>query len=1051
MAGLHGLARGLASTTERRPRWRRRRRPVTWLGWTLGAALLGLAAISILTVVSSLVLHTPFLGITMGGVRQRCDATGFACTVASSIFFTIGPLLVGSLLFVVLRLRVVRRPLVKEARERPAELVDTAGQIHGRVVGREDICNVLQEDLRDRDGRRPHVIVGGVGVGKTAVLVRLTELLAKRGAVPVPIRLRDASKDIDLLEMARTAFLRGTQSSQWLAAEAERAWNLLRRDDKVVVLADGLEEALADLPDPDRERDHRVRVAVAQARKQGYPLVIASRAHDALSGLDAALFRLEPLSHEAAIEHIRGARGMADEHRLGRIIATANVVEAPLYLELARELHESGQLRHEVLDTRSADRMELRRNLIAGWVKALIAGDLERTARVPLTPTQREATVVQLAALACCGLAQDTVQVTFDMFEKASGKPGGSRKPVYAALCKAARDRVNELSTEDRPLRLDVQVAASNGVRLGLVEPKTNGIRFPHSIMQAYLGSMLIGGALKDDAGDGPSFAERAFTAPGREFLVALIMFSRSPAAEDKHPGSGKPWRCWLAQELCRHATAASDDVKALELLAAAVEVDSVEKESSHRQPACSLVTRWLGVSARDDATRDAKAIAIARLGDAAHRVADAELKRRRSAPSVHLTAPQNGHSPASGLYLRLHEICSKEGDYPLRLAAAQEIGVGGDIAFDELRDAFREDLPEDPNARQLKIEASTATRSDERRYVVLAWLLPMLVGSASTDAEGKPAQPELLKMVGEMLALVGKGMPLSVEAALAQGFKYAANRRPEHPHENAKTRAYLAARAADMLEDADFWFSRLTLLHALALWALSGTMHTQDNGHERHDYKAVVDRWIGREKRPVEHRFVREAAHLVVQALKTKQPERFMWIDESGVATTVGSRPAREAAGPMRRLWIPPSAGWLALDEDAQQLVADVLILLNLAERDDNPADRTRNLKRINGELPHCLTQERCEHLCPTETAGLNQRSAGDRCKSGCPVGLCPYPPKGQQPARVELGEAFCRHQRALLGASRPLPGGKRADWQSAPRSELRRFWSQMEDRART
>jgi len=212
------------------------------------------------------------------------------------------------------------------------------------------------------------------------------------------------------------------------------------------------------------------------------------------------------------------------------------------------------------------------------------------------------------------------------------------------------------------------------------------------------------------------------------------------------------------------------------------------------------------------------------------------------------------------------------------------------------------------------------------------------------------------------------------------------------------------------------------------------------------------VERWIGQETWDQEHRFVREASKLAVKALETERPERYMWIDESGVATTVGSRSRRHAPQAMRPLWIPPSAGWLVLDKRAQQLVADVLILLTLAERGDTQQDWVRNLGRINtSALPHCLTQERTDHLRPNETAGVTQRSPGETCKGGCPVGLCPYPPKGQHPYRVELGEAFCRKQRLLLGRKTSLPFGKRPKWQNAPRWELRGYWRQMEDRART
>lgn len=991
------------------------------IGWILAAGMLVLAVVSALTVVWSLLFDEPFLGVTMKRVEDRCNDTGFACTVASSIFFTVGPLLIGSFVFVFARLRLVRRPFLKDAKERPTELVQTAGEMLGEVVGRDDICDVLQGDLRDRAERRPHVIVGGVGIGKTAVLVRLTELLARRGAVPVPIRLRDATDKLDFLEMAREAFMRGTQSSHWLATEAERAWRLFCRTDKIVVIADGLEEALADSPDDriEQERDQRVRVAVSQARKRGYPLVIASRPHEALSALDAALLPLEPLSQEAALEYIEAGRPISDKHRIGRLIETANVVEAPLYLQILRELHENGQLRPKYVNTRGADRVLLRMNLMQLWFDALITGNLDRTARVPLKPAQRAATIWQMAALACCGLAGDKLQVTFDMFEtRDPDNPADGPTYAYPTLAKAVAKKVGELSTERTPLAVNMQVAASNGARLGLVESRTNGVRFTHSIMQAYLGSKLIGDALED------SRFTAAFQSPGRELLIALEMFSRSSQAAEPSPTSSSSWRARLRDELCKAGTSAPTAAKSLELLATAVEIDSVDETCNHRHAARALVTRWRDRSPRDDATRAAKLTAIARMGDAARLLTD--------------TSPPG----ACGLYRRLREICCEEEAYPIRLAATQEIGTGGDVAFAELQARFREDIDEGLSKRQAQLMSATRSREVERRYAVQAWLLPMLVGSVG---EGD----ECPKRLEEWLEVVGKGMPLSIEAALAQGFKFAANRRPEHPHEEAKTRAYLAARAAEMLQSAEFWFSRVTLLHALCLWGLSGTLHAPSGFQERRNFRAVVDRWIARDDGRAEHRFVVEAADLVVGALQSKQPERFIWIDESGVATTVGSRSRATTPQAMRRLWIPPSAGWLALDTRAQQLVADILILLILAsERGDNAKDRVRNLERINrAELPHCLTQERREYLRPTEKAGVTQRQPGDTCKSGCLVAMCPYPPKAELP--FELGEAFCRHQRALLSGRRARD--QRADWQAAPPPELRRFWREMEGRART
>lgn len=160
---------------------------------------------------------------------------------------------------------------MRKARQEPERVVDTAGSIIGEVVGRDELCSVMIEDLRDRDTRRPHVVVGGVGTGKTALLVRLTQLLAERGAVPVPVRLRDA-RELDFRELARKRFVADANAALMSDAEGEKIWRQLCRSDRVVVLADGLEEALL----KDKERDNRIRLAIRQADEDQLPLIIAS-------------------------------------------------------------------------------------------------------------------------------------------------------------------------------------------------------------------------------------------------------------------------------------------------------------------------------------------------------------------------------------------------------------------------------------------------------------------------------------------------------------------------------------------------------------------------------------------------------------------------------------------------------------------------------------------------------------------------------------------------------------------------------------------------------
>jgi hypothetical protein len=1104
----------------RRPRhwWLPRRRLAGGAILTvLALALIALAAAAAATAIVSVATGEPLFDWTMVEVKNSCEKTGFACNIATSLFFTALPLVVGGFAFAFVRLRRVRGSFVRTARTRPTELVETAGAIVGGVVGRDDICDVLQEDLRDGKRRRPHVVVGGVGIGKTAVLVRLCEQLARRGAVPVPIRLRDADKDIDFLAMARDRFLRETQSAQRSAAEAERVWLRLCRNDQVVVVADGLEEALAG-DGADRERDRRVRVAVTQARKLRYPLVIASRSHTALAALDAALMRLEPLSQEAALDYIQEYRLVDDEHRLGWIVDRANVVETPLYLQLAQELHTNGQLRHPPLETRGADLVMLRVHLIESWVNAMVDGRLDRTAGSPLNQVERQVTVLQLAALACAGLANDTLEVSFENYEASD-----ARGELFESLNDAREDwlECTQLRFPDTPINRSLEVAASNGESLGLVEQRKDGVRFPHSIMQAYLGSLLIGKALADRG-----LADR-LKAPGRELLVAIVMYSRSAPTGARRPMSGEPFPLSVrhlygeaksgrslgevAADLSTAAKTAQpkNPIKAFELLSTRFEVDTMIKGSPHVDPIDELATAWKSLPPRDPATVDAKLSAIARIGGAARRFADQSRDARSADPTKEANGQAGGsdapetsdagaapdqavegkaaestpRDPAFGLYRRLFEISKTERSYGVRLATAQEIGLGGDDAFHEIAEKYAVRSEE---AKKQLLRDALADDDAEREAIVRFWLLPMLVGSvdgkrdedpraprrggregtAETDPGGDdragdatpaperadtPAAESPTTRLTEWLKLVGDDdMPLSVEAALAQGFKFAANRRPQHAYENARTRAYLTDRAAAMLKNAKFWYSRLSLLHALGLWALSGSLHVP-RGAEPRNYRAIVNRWLRRPDDEPEHPFVLAAGRLVVRALETGHPQRFTWIDETGIATTVGSRSKRDMPHVLRPLWIPPSAGWLGLDREAQQLVADVLLLLNLAERAGAPEERHDRLTRINVlELPFCLTDERRSHLRPTSTAGVMQPAPGEKCKGGCPVGLCPYPPKGLHPYRVELSEAFCRNQRILLGSWKRGISGRRAPWQHAPASELKHFWDDMEDRAR-
>ncbi|MFQ6196345.1 NACHT domain-containing protein, partial [Streptomyces sp. NPDC000405] len=292
-------------------------------------------------------------------------------------FLSIG---LATCVFLAVQYVLVRRPLNKTAKKDARRLVPTAGPTMEDVVGRKEVCLIIARALRDRRTRRPYLLVGGVGTGKTSVLVQLTELLARKGATPVPVRLRDAELDgarLDFHEMGMKRFAELVDRGVLSSHQSERVWRQLCIDDKVVILADGLEETFAE-GDEQKERDIQIRHAIERARRQKLPLVIASRPHSPLENTQAAIIDLEPLSEEAALEYLEKDSVAPDDHRLDWIVETACVAESPLYLQIARQLRDNHLLDHlggakgsEKLDTRDTDRVGLRLQLLETWRSAL--------------------------------------------------------------------------------------------------------------------------------------------------------------------------------------------------------------------------------------------------------------------------------------------------------------------------------------------------------------------------------------------------------------------------------------------------------------------------------------------------------------------------------------------------------------------------------------------------------------------------------------------------------------------------------------------------------
>ena len=1091
MRMMRQSAKGSISTSRR---WRRRRSTaileiISYLG----------AIAFIVIVVWSIVVMLIGPGI-LARLNERCTTYSAACGIDIGILIPLLSVAAASAIFLFARLR-----LAKKARTMPQQLLETAPPDIREIVSRDELCRVIIEDIRHPGTRRPHLLIGGEGAGKTAVLARLTGLLAERRAIPVLIRLREATDDLNFQEMAHTQFLAIAKDSMRSMDDAEKAWRQLSKDDQIVVIADSLEALTEGSASVHEDRDNLIRRAIHYAREVCLPLIIASRPHDSLRGADATIMELEPLSQEAAREYIDPGQDRVDARWLDWIVETADLTELPEYLQITQQLSRHGRLdylsadRSARVNVRSMDRSKLRVHLLDTWMVALFDGHLMET--VPLNRTELEATVEWLSALACIGLLGDTIDVKYKDYYKGEppNQPEMSKRPKYLEIDREIQSFVSKKLPRHH---LDIRLAVAWGDRLNLVEARDDGLRFPHNIRQAYLASRFMSTALQDSKFQQDAMAR--LRSPGREFLIALVLYARSVdsyrerwsepeaasaarpraagasgagaatvtrmlpgPAQDRadrqtsapNPSTGatqEPVFCSdvrsIRDVLLFSAAHAKDDIKKLELYAAALEIDSFLEESRHGEIARRVAGGWGNIRGWNQRTIDeAKLGLVFRFGDAVRVVAD---------------RPARGLSKRNPAYGELFEMTRAELSHPIRLAIAQEIGSGGDEAFRVLRQSshnapgnmWKNTAWPNGTAHGNGGSGNAGKNRALRGRALCAWLTPLLVGSVNEYRD--EARQELalwLDRVGREQEGDGNYFPLSLEVALAQGFKYAANRGVRHPHTLPGTRDYMAEQALEMLKRARFWFTQLTLIHALCLWEMPDPRMSRDDKTGRagegdnaaksqaHQHgwnpQAIVRHWL-KVARDGKHPFVAEAGKLAVQALKTGQPERFLWIDESGIVSSVGSRAVQATKDRKHHLWIPPSAGWTALDPRAQQLVADVLLLLNLAERGEGPDEIERRLRRVAGnDLPLCFTRRRGP-LDPKATVGGLSRAPGSNCIDGCRHHLCPYPPYGVQPYRSELSEAFCQGQQMLLNR------GLSAPWQTIPRANLRHFWEQMTGR---
>ncbi|NES12992.1 MULTISPECIES: hypothetical protein [Micromonospora] len=993
------------------------------------------------------------------------------------------PVAAAALTFVVFLIFIrfyVRSWYLRRARHAPRDLVQTANDDIDRVVGRTELCEVLIERIRDDEVRCPTVIVGGVGSGKTATLVQLTAELARRGVVPVPVRLHDVQdKDqLDFEDLAKKQFLAQVDSRLYSDAQGGRLWRMLRWQNRVTVLADGLEEAAKE--DKTRSGESVLRAAIGKAAEACLPLVIASRPYDPLRGMPVIVVALEPLGEGAALEYALDTdqewSNPAVWGPVIELVVAADVTESPLFLRIVRDLNRSGRLHHHIgspaepgLARRPTDRHATRWRLLQTWRDALVDGYLR--ADYAQDREQREDTLLVLSAFACAGFLDDTLQITYDTLTGkgrwSDPKSESRQRQLFKVLQRRLWDVRDPAKRRDPADRDELNRAATEGDELGVVDAQSDGVRFQHGDVQAYLGARLLADEPDLRRWLVPELIDRA--PPSRETLTALRLLSRSDAGPDGHveaterrllgivpvtgdtPGDSVD----MVHRLRRRANDQMNGCWQLEFYAAAVEIDSNTRRPEHADLIRELSRRWRDYQhdVPDRPLDEAKLEVVRRIGDAARWLVD----RRR------FTREDLGDG-AHPRYADFFRLAAQDHSYRVRLAAAREIGLGGWTAADDLD---RADLLR-PRVLDLRPGADAETHPNFLREQQLrGWVVPLLAIStrqdADADAHGAAAQQRgrlawgplgqwLDRLITDNGPPAGRRLGIASEMALAQGLRLAANVRRLPVGLPTWDRSAMVEKAEMALRRSRYWFSHLALLQALTLLSLpeDPLEPLPRRGHGANPY-GLVQHWISiagadlpGQGRCAAHPFVLEVGRLCTLTLLTRRPERYCWIDERETASRVGSCTTYPQVRRVQRFWIPDSMGWSVLDRRAQRLIADIMLLLNLADRGDGPAQREERLARADRcDLPPCLTNDRSP-LQPSRTA-----HEGDHCEPGatclddCAFRLCPLPARGERMPH-ELDQNFCARQSDLAW----YLVRARAPWQNCDRRSLRAFWRQMAER---
>jgi hypothetical protein len=253
-------------------------------------------------------------------------------------------------------------PLVARLKRTASRRLRRSSPLVESILGRDELVRELASALDHEP--HPQVIVADSAAGKTMVLVKLADFLARRGQVPVLLTLQGQKQKLNFEDLARNAF--GAIFPHASVKDLEKQWDELRNRGQITVLADDLEKG--------KVARAKLERALQTAERDELRLVVASRPYAVPSDLREGRIDLQPLQEREVKRDLlrltRRAQRPTSEDAVQRIIAGADITVTPYYLSLARVLASLGRLSAPPEDA------DIRLWLLKAYRAALEAGEV---------------------------------------------------------------------------------------------------------------------------------------------------------------------------------------------------------------------------------------------------------------------------------------------------------------------------------------------------------------------------------------------------------------------------------------------------------------------------------------------------------------------------------------------------------------------------------------------------------------------------------------------------------------------------------------------------